>query len=75
MKTKTIATILSLALTAGLCQTAALTQAAAPKLSTKKLTIKAVLVYLPYAKTAFWCLVSICQNGNFHGYFYESMVR
>lgn len=37
--------------------------------------IKAVLVYLPYAKIAFWCLVRICQNGNFHGYFYESMVR
>ena len=36
MKTKNIAMILTLALTAGLCQTAAPSQAATPKLSAKK---------------------------------------
>ncbi len=35
MKTKNIAMILTLALTAGLCQTAAPSQAATPKLSAK----------------------------------------
>ena len=40
MRTKNIAMILTLALTAGLCQTAAPSQAATPKLSTKKLTMK-----------------------------------
>ena len=40
MRTKNIAMILTLALTAGLCQTAAPSQAATPKLSAKKLTIK-----------------------------------
>ena len=40
MRTKNIAMILTLALTAGLCQTAAPSQAATPKLSAKKLTMK-----------------------------------
>ncbi|MBS6821400.1 MAG: hypothetical protein KH210_07355 [Roseburia sp.] len=40
MRTKNIAMILTLALTAGLCQTAAPSQAATPKLSAKNLTIK-----------------------------------
>ena len=39
MRTKNIAMILTMALTAGLCQTAAPSQAATPKLSAKKLTI------------------------------------
>ena len=40
MRTKNIAMILTMALTAGLCQTAAPSQAATPKLSAKKLTMK-----------------------------------
>ena len=40
MNTKIISTILSLALTLGLCQTAAPAEAATPQLSTKKLTIE-----------------------------------
>ncbi|MDD7348931.1 MAG: BspA family leucine-rich repeat surface protein [Clostridiales bacterium] len=40
MNTKTISTILTLALTLALCQTSAPTEAATPQLSTKKLTIK-----------------------------------
>ncbi|MDD7348930.1 MAG: hypothetical protein PUG66_03615 [Clostridiales bacterium] len=40
MNTKIISTILSLALTVGLCQTAAPIEAATPKLSTKNLQSK-----------------------------------
>ena len=40
MRTKNIAMFLTLTLTAGLCQTAAPSQAATPKLSAKNLTIK-----------------------------------
>lgn len=40
MNTKTISTILTLALTIGLCQTAAPIEAATPQLSTKKFTIE-----------------------------------
>ena len=66
MKTKTIATILSLALTAGLCQTAAPAQAAAPQLSTKKLTIKvgktARLKVKKTSKKAKWTITSGKKN-------------
>ena len=66
MKTKTIATILSLALTAGLGQAAAPTQAAAPQLSTKKLMIKigktAKLKVKKTSKKAKWTIVSGKKN-------------
>ena len=66
MKTKTIATILSLALTAGLCQTAAPAQAAAPQLSAKKLTIKvgktATLKVKKTSKKAKWTITSGKKN-------------
>ena len=63
---KTIATILSLALTAGLCQTAAPAQAAAPQLSTKKLTIKVgktvTLKVKKTSKKAKWTITSGKKN-------------
>jgi len=66
MKTKNIAMILTLALTAGLCQTAAPSQAATPKLSTKKLTIKvgktAALKVKKTSKKAKWSIVSGKKN-------------
>ena len=58
--------ILTLALTAGLCQTAAPSQAATPKLSTKKLTIKvgktAALKVKKTSKKAKWSIVSGKKN-------------
>ena len=66
MRTKNIAMILTLALTAGLCQTAAPSQAATPKLSTKKLTMKvgktAALKVKKTSKTAKWSIVSGKKN-------------
>ena len=66
MRTKNIAMILTLALTAGLCQTAAPSQAATPKLSTKKLTIKvgktAALKVKKTSKKAKWSIVSGKKN-------------
>ena len=66
MKTKNIAMILTLALTAGLCQTAAPSQAATPKLSTKKLTIKvgktAALKVKKTSKKAKWSIASGKKN-------------
>ena len=66
MRTKNIAMILSLALTAGLCQTAAPAQAAVPQLSTKKLTIKigktAALKVKKTSKKAKWSIVSGKKN-------------
>ena len=66
MKTKNIAMILTLALTAGLCQTAAPSQAATPKLSTKNLTMKvgktAVLKVKKTSKKAKWSIVSGKKN-------------
>ena len=66
MRTKNIAMILTLALTAGLCQTAAPSQAATPKLSTKKLTMKvgktAVLKVKKTSKKAKWSIVSGKKN-------------
>ena len=66
MKTKNIAMILTLALTAGLCQTAAPSQAATPKLSAKKLTIKvgktAALKVKKTSKKAKWSIVSGKKN-------------
>ena len=66
MKTKNIAMILTLALTAGLCQTAAPSQAATPKLSAKKLTMKvgktAVLKVKKTSKKAKWSIVSGKKN-------------
>lgn len=62
MKPKTISTILTLALTIGLCQTAAPTQAATQKLSTKKLTINvgksATLKVKKSSKKAVWSIAS-----------------
>ena len=62
MKTKNIAMILTLALTAGLCQTAAPSQAATPKLSAKNLTMKvgktAALKVKKTSKKAKWSIVS-----------------
>ena len=66
MKTKNIAMILTLALTAGLYQTAAPSQAATPKLSAKKLTIKvgktAALKVKKTSKKAKWSIVSGKKN-------------
>ena len=66
MKTKNIAMILTLALTAGLCQTAAPSQAAKPKLSAKKLTMKvgktAALKVKKTSKKAKWSIVSGKKN-------------
>ena len=66
MRTKNIAMILTLALTAGLCQTAAPSQAATPKLSTKKLTMKvgktAALKVKKTSKKAKWSIVSGKKN-------------
>ena len=66
MRTKNIAMILTLALTAGLCQTAAPSQAATPKLSAKKLTMKvgktAVLKVKKTSKKAKWSIVSGKKN-------------
>ena len=66
MRTKNIAMILTLALTAGLCQTAAPSQAATPKLSAKNLTIKvgktAALKVKKTSKTAKWSIVSGKKN-------------
>ena len=61
--------ILTLALTAGLCQTAAPSQAATPKLSTKNLTMKvgktAVLKVKKTSKKAKWSIVSGKKNIRF----------
>ena len=66
MRTKNIAMILTLVLTAGLCQTAAPSQAATPKLSAKKLTMKvgktAVLKVKKTSKKAKWSIVSGKKN-------------
>ena len=66
MRTKNIAMILTLALTAGLCQTAAPSQAATPKLSAKKLTIKvgktAALKVKKTSKKVKWSIVSGKKN-------------
>ena len=66
MRTKNIAMILTLALTAGLCQTAGPSQAATPKLSAKKLTMKvgktAALKVKKTSKTAKWSIVSGKKN-------------
>ena len=66
MRTKNIAMILTLALKAGLCQTAAPSQAATPKLSAKKLTIKigktAALKVKKTSKKAKWSIVSGKKN-------------
>ena len=66
MRTKNIAMILTLALTAGLCQTAAPSQAATPKLSTKKLTMKvgktAALKVKKTSKKAKWSIASGKKN-------------
>ena len=66
MRTKNIAMILTLALTAGLCQTAAPSQAATPKLSAKNLTIKvgktAALKVKKTSKKAKWSIVSGKKN-------------
>ncbi|MDD7348932.1 MAG: BspA family leucine-rich repeat surface protein [Clostridiales bacterium] len=62
MKTKTIATILSLVLTVGLCQMAAPIEAATPQLSTKKFTIEvgktATLRVKKTSKKAKWSIAS-----------------
>ena len=66
MRTKNIAMILTLALTAGLCQTAAPSQAATPKLSTKNLTMKvgktAALKVKKTSKKAKWSIASGKKN-------------
>ena len=66
MRTKNIAMILTLALTAGLCQTAAPSQAATPKLSAKNLTVKvgktAALKVKKTSKKAKWSIVSGKKN-------------
>ena len=66
MRTKNIAMILTLALTAGLCQTAAPSQAATPKLSAKKLTMKvgktAALKVKKTSKKAKWSIASGKKN-------------
>ena len=62
MRTKNIAMILTLALTAGLCQTAGPSQAATPKLSAKNLTMKvgktAALKVKKTSKKAKWSIAS-----------------
>ena len=69
MRTKNIAMILTMALTAGLCQTAAPSQAATPKLSTKNLTIKvgktAALKVKKSSKKVKWSIVSGKKNIRF----------
>ena len=66
MRTKNIAMILTMALTAGLCQTAAPSQAATPKLSAKKLTMKvgktAALKVKKTSKKAKWSIASGKKN-------------
>ncbi len=66
MRTKNIAMILTMALTAGLCQTAAPSQASTPKLSAKKLTMKvgktAALKVKKTSKKAKWSIVSGKKN-------------
>ena len=66
MRTKNIAMILTMALTAGLCQTAAPSQAATPKLSPKKFTMKvgktAALKVKKTSKKAKWSIVSGKKN-------------
>ena len=66
MRTKNIAMILTLALTAGLCQTAAPSQAATPKLSAKNLTMKvgktAALKVKKTSKKAKWSIASGKKN-------------
>ena len=66
MRTKNIAMILTLALTAGLCQTAGPSQAATPKLSAKKLTMKvgktAAFKVKKTSKKAKWSIVSGKKN-------------
>ena len=66
MRTKNNAMILTLALTAGLCQTAGPSQAATQKLSAKKLTMKvgktAVLKVKKTSKKAKWSIVSGKKN-------------
>ena len=66
MRTKNIAMIITLALTAGLCQTAAPSQAATPKLSAKKLTMKvgktAAFKVKKTSKKAKWSIVSGKKN-------------
>ena len=66
MRTKNIVMILTLALTAGLCQTAAPSQAATPKLSAKKLTMKvgktAAFKVKKTSKKAKWSIVSGKKN-------------
>ena len=66
MRTKNIAMILTLALTAGLCQTAGPSQAATPKLSTKNLTMKvgktAALKVKKTSKKAKWSIASGKKN-------------
>ena len=66
MRTKNIAMILTMALTAGLCQTAAPSQAATPKLSTKTLTMKvgktAALKVKKTSKKAKWSIASGKKN-------------
>ena len=66
MRTKNIAMILTLALTAGLCQTAGPSQAATPKLSAKNLTMKvgktAALKVKKTSKKAKWSIASVKKN-------------
>ena len=66
MRTKNIVMILTLALTAGLCQTAGPSQAATPKLSAKKLTMKvgktAALKVKKTSKKAKWSIASGKKN-------------
>ena len=66
MRTKNIAMILTMALTAGLCQTAAPSQAATPNLSAKKLTMKvgktAAIKVKKTIKKAKWSIVSGKKN-------------
>ena len=66
MRTKNIAMIITLALTAGLCQTVAPSQAATSKLSAKKLTMKvgktAALKVKRTSKKAKWSIVSGKKN-------------
>ena len=66
MRTKNIAMILTLALTAGLCQTAVPSQAATSKLSAKKLTMQvgktAALKVKKTSKKAKWSIVSGKKN-------------
>ena len=66
MRTKNIAMIFTLALTAGLCQTAGPSQAATPKLSAKNLTMKvgktAALKVKKTSKKAKWSIASGKKN-------------